>query len=237
MWIPALLNLDNLNHLHDAFKHNWRSFHACCILLHACCILLHACCRFLHAWCRFLHACCICTPTRALKKKLGTILYLRAKLFATRLSVQMSECAVCAGWDGQRRSALSPSHVPSFLACAFGLVMMVMGLFLQIHFLSSTPTLIRYLGGPVYWLCWRTVDYINICTPLSQQCSITGPVPRELLETGGSDVIVKGGKRAPAAALLWPSVQQNVTVTDFLKAVLLLAPHYTELMQIHVIRS
>lgn len=71
---------------------------------------------------------------------------------------------------------------------AFGLVMMVKGLFSRIHFLSSTPTLIRYLGGPVYWLCWRTVGYINICTPLSQQCSITGPVPREPLETGGSGV-------------------------------------------------
>lgn len=65
---------------------------------------------------------------------------------------------------------------------------MVKGLFSRIHFLSSTPTLIRYLGGPVYWLCWRTVGYINICTPLSQQCSITGPVPREPLETGGSGV-------------------------------------------------
>lgn len=79
-------------------------------------------------------------------------------------------------------------HCPMFLhslqrkVFAFGLVMMVMGLFLQIHFLFSTPTLIRYLGGPVYWLCWRTVDYINICTPLSQQCFITALFPRELSE-------------------------------------------------------
>lgn len=153
---------------------------------------------------------CIPTPTCSLNKNVEIqtwhILYLRAQLIASRFktlrAIQMCDCAVCVGSDGQRCSMLSLSHVFSFLAgkaCAFGLVMMVMGLFLQIHFLSSTPTLIRYLGGPVYWLCWRTVDYINICTPLSQQCSITGPVPRELLETGGSDVIGEGGKRAMAA--------------------------------------
>ncbi len=84
------------------------------------------------------------------------------------------------------------------------------------HFLSSTPTLIRYLGCPVYWLCWRTVDYINIGTPLSQQCSITGPVPRERWRRDGAMWLGREGNEPRPPLLLWPSVQQHATVTDFI---------------------
>ncbi len=59
VWIPALLNLDNLSHLHDAFKDNWRSLHACCMFLHVCCMFLHVCYIYLHACYIFLHACYI----------------------------------------------------------------------------------------------------------------------------------------------------------------------------------
>lgn len=55
----------------------------------------------------------------------------------------------------------------------------VEGLFSLLHFLFSTPTLIRHLGGPVYWLCWKAAGYINICAARSQQCSVTQLFPRE----------------------------------------------------------
>lgn len=57
-------------------------------------------------------------------------------------------------------------------------VVVVEGLFSLLHFLFSTPTLIRHLGGPVYWLCRKAAGYINICAARSQQCSVTRLVPR-----------------------------------------------------------
>lgn len=68
------------------------------------------------------------------------------------------------------------SSVSRFCVLTLALVV-VEGLFSLLHFLFSTPTLIRHLGGPVYWLCRKAAGYINICAARSQQCSLTRLLP------------------------------------------------------------